>query len=346
MASVTQRIKEITQPRGGYLPIKKFKVESFEDGMELGEENIHSSLIGLAVDYLTRFMRTQEVEDSFKVSLVGARLVKKAKLAQVLMDDISGLDDKSIIAACKLVGFDVCARAGASKYKAVELINPDTTTIENIRIMVKRSLLFFEKYGPVIKDGFTFEGGYSNIVNTGDGDFLTEDTLWDFKVSKTEPKKEHTLQILMYYIMGKKSVHYEFQQIKNLGIYNPRLNKVYLLNIQDISPDIITEVANNVIGYAIAEHSIPVKKEMQSGDMYLSAANVAVILGISKGRVYKLIREGKIFATKRGNKYIIPPEAVEEYLYVMKRQRRIAIIVSLCICFIYIVFMLSLLFMT
>lgn len=31
MASVTQRIKEIKQPRGGYLPIKLFSVEQFED---------------------------------------------------------------------------------------------------------------------------------------------------------------------------------------------------------------------------------------------------------------------------------------------------------------------------
>ena len=49
---------------------------------------------------------------------------------------------------------------------------------------------------------FTFEGGYTNIVSSGDGDYLTEDTLWDFKVSKEEPKSKYTLQLLMYYIMG------------------------------------------------------------------------------------------------------------------------------------------------
>ena len=31
---------------------------------------------------------------------------------------------------------------------------------------------------------FTFEG-YTSIIDSGDGDFLTEDTLWDFKVFKT-----------------------------------------------------------------------------------------------------------------------------------------------------------------
>ena len=50
--------------------------------------------------------------------------------------------------------------------------------------MVNRALDFFNKYGPVIKDGFKFIGGYTETITTGDGDFLTEDTLWDFKVSK------------------------------------------------------------------------------------------------------------------------------------------------------------------
>ena len=75
------------------------------------------------------------------------------------------------------------------------------------------------------KDGFTFEGGYTDIVSSGDGDYLTEDTLWDFKVSKEEPKSKYTLQLLMYYIMGCHSIHPEFQKIEKLGIFNPRKTK-------------------------------------------------------------------------------------------------------------------------
>ena len=56
-------------------------------------------------------------------------------------------------------------------------------------------------YGPVVKDGFTFDGGYTDIVTAGDGDFLTFDTLWDFKVSIKPPTNANTLQLLMYYIM-------------------------------------------------------------------------------------------------------------------------------------------------
>jgi hypothetical protein len=75
-------------------------------------------------------------------------------------------------------------------------------------------------------DGFTFEGGYTDTVSKGDGDLTTAYTLWDFKVSKAKVKKEYTLQLLMYWRMGLHSVHPEFQSIKYLGIYNPRLNQV------------------------------------------------------------------------------------------------------------------------
>ena len=61
-----------------------------------------------------------------------------------------------------------------------------------------------------------FEGGYTNTVSAGDGDFTTADTLWDFKVSKMPVKKENTLQLLMYWRMGLHSIHPEFLKIKYL----------------------------------------------------------------------------------------------------------------------------------
>ena len=115
--------------------------------------------------------------------------------------------------------------------------------------MVERSASFLKEFGPIVKDGFTFEGGYTQIVTSGDGDFLTQSTLWDFKVSKKEPTNKYTLQLLMYYLMGSHSIHEEFQSVEELGIFNPRLNKVYLLNINEIPSEVIHRVASEVIGY-------------------------------------------------------------------------------------------------
>lgn len=249
MYSVTKRIGMIKQPRGGYINKKEFTITQLEDSISLNEnENIHASLVGLAVDYMTRFMMGTVKEEAFSISLKGAMSLdlftadKKQsamKNAMTLLKNIKGLDKKSITNACKLVGYDVCFRAGIIGYKPVEEINPDIDTIENISTMINRSLSFWKEYGPITKDGFTFEGGYTDTISTGDGDYLTKDTLWDFKVSKDEPKPKYTLQLLVYYIMGMHSVHKEFKSIKKLGIYNPRINKVYTVDINSISAKII-----------------------------------------------------------------------------------------------------------
>lgn len=232
-------------------------VTQLDDGITLNEnENIHASLVGLAVDYMTRFLMGVQKEEAFSISLKGAldlftgnKKQSSMKNATSLLADIKGLDKKSITNACKLVGYDVCFRAGIIGYKPVEEINPDKDTIENIVTMINHSLSFWKEYGPITKDGFTFEGGYTDTISTGDGDYLTKDTLWDFKVSKDEPKPKYTLQLLVYYIMGMHSIHKEFKSIKNLGIYNPRMNKVYTVSIDTIPQSVINEVSKDVIGY-------------------------------------------------------------------------------------------------
>lgn len=249
--SVTQRIKQVKQPRGGYINPKELKVIPLGEGIEAlnPEENVHVILIGLGVDYLTRFMTGTLAGEAFDISLRGAERVGETKMAEKLISGVKGLDDTSIINAIKLSGFDVCVRAGIAGYVPVQTIKPDAATIENVRTMVNRALNFFDKYGPKVLDGFTFEGGYTRTVATGDGDFTTADTLWDFKVSKLPVKKEHTLQLLMYWRMGLHSIHPEFQSIKYLGVYNPRRNEVSRIAVADISPDVIDEVESEIIGY-------------------------------------------------------------------------------------------------
>lgn len=250
MASVTKRVAQIQQPRGGYLNPKVFKIHAFIDDKDLNpNESIGPSLVGLAVDYLTRFMRTKNVVNAFGISILGAKIIGKIDQCIKLISRIKGLDDDSIIAASKTVGYDVCYRASVMAYRPVEEINPDQNTIENIRIMVERSLSFFQKFGPVTVDGFTFDGGYTKTIDTGDGDFLTADTLWDFKVSSKEPTNKHTLQVLVYYIMGLHSMHPYFKNIKRLGFFNPRLNIAYTFDVANIPASTIQDIEKNVICY-------------------------------------------------------------------------------------------------
>ena len=265
MSSVTNRIKDVKQPRGGYINPSAFKVETIEDGKVLGEENLHPSVLGMVVDYLTGFVMGAPVAEAFKIPIVGYRTRmllagkeaitrdKKMKIdIESLLQQIISLDNASIIAACKACTYDVWFRnpTGALFAKGADETTPDDTTIENIKIMVERSVSFWKKYGPITVDGFTFEGkGYTSTVDSGDGDYLTANTLWDFKVSKTKPTNKHTLQLLMYWIMGQHSEKEEFRNITRLGIFNPRLNTVYTLDTSAVPKDIIMAVEKDVICY-------------------------------------------------------------------------------------------------
>ena len=259
MSSVTSRIKEIKQPQGGYLPVSSMKVIQLKDKKPLNEnENISPSTVGLVVDYITRFLISGDLRHAFMIPIKGANMAEKIggihavdELEEYLIH-IHSFDDKSIIYACKATSFDVWYRNPVMAKDAItgKDINPDRETIDNIKHMVNRTLDFWSKYGDYTVDGFTFEpNGYTDTVSSGDGDYLSKDTIWDLKVSKKEPTADHTLQILMYYIMGQHSGKKEYKKIKRIGIFNPRLNKVYLCDVKDIPQETIEKIEKDVICY-------------------------------------------------------------------------------------------------
>lgn len=145
MPSVTQRIAQIKQPRGGYInPRKMLAVRELDvpkPPHDHKEENVHSGLVGIAVDYLTRFMNGTPVEEAFKISYFAASMILED--ASWYGKQITGLDDKSIVAAIRLAGFDTIYRAGRATYRPVEEINPNPETIDDVRAMVEAGLAFF-----------------------------------------------------------------------------------------------------------------------------------------------------------------------------------------------------------
>ncbi|MBP3804689.1 MAG: hypothetical protein J6I76_12505 [Oribacterium sp.] len=253
--TVTSRAKKAKQPRGGYLRPRDMKKIDLQLNPVRGidelnpDEATNAGLVGMAVDYLTRVMIGDSVEEAFKISLLGAKIIKEEEKARSLISRINGLNKESVICAVKLSGFDVVYRAGRMGYRPVDEIIPDDATIDNIIIMVKRSQQFFKIFGPCVMSGFTFEGGYTDIIVNGDGDYLTPDTLVDFKVSKNNITTAQTLQILIYWRMGLHSIHSEFQNVKYLGIYNPRANILARISVDKISPEVIKIVEYDLIGY-------------------------------------------------------------------------------------------------
>lgn len=252
MMSVTQRIRTVSQPRNGYLKIEQFKVEKYFDDIELDEiPTNYKSSQGLVVDYMVRYLSGFPKSEAFKISLLGAQNVSESERAEELLKNINGLNEESIYFAYQVVEFDVAYRRGPSYYVHNRTTTPNQEVIRNTIQLIKRTLAVFNSYGPITKTGFTFAGGYNEIISSGDGDYLTRDTLWDLKVSPNEPKKEDTLQLLVYYILGHYSIHEEFENIQKLAIYNPILNKAYLIELSDIPIKLFSQVTHQVVGYKI-----------------------------------------------------------------------------------------------
>ena len=257
MASVTQRVKAVKQPRGGYINPKRLtavEIEGSKPALSQRQESVSAALVGTAVDYLSRFMEGAPIKTAFHISFLGAFKVDESENALQLAEGVTGLDDASIVNACKLAGYDSAFRAGVMAFRPVEDIEADGPTCENIRAMVNLAMTFFREYGPVAHDGITFEGGYTDLVSTGDGDFMTADTVWDFKVSVKPPTNKHTLQIVMYWLLGLHSIHAEdYKAVKRLGFFNPRLGMVYTIDVSDLDPSMLHEIEVEVIGYDPAE---------------------------------------------------------------------------------------------
>ena len=258
MSSVTQRIKQIKQPRGGYINPKKMltvtELKAAKPPHDISAENVSAGLIGTAVDYLTRVMSGTPVKDAFSISLAGARMAKFAGVTMVdpstYFNQIKGLDDESIVAAIRCAGYDSVYRAGLLAYRYVECIDPNAETIENVCAMVNASLEFFKQYGPVTHDGMTFRGGYTDIVDSGDADFMTADTLWDFKCSVKPPTNAHTLQVAMCWLLGMHSDDAaEYRKVARLGFFNPRLVNIYTVDIADIPAVTLHEIEARVLCY-------------------------------------------------------------------------------------------------
>ena len=249
--AVTSRIRRVAQPPDGYLPLSLFDEVRLADPVPLyAFEDVPADVTGLAVDYLSRVARRVPARDAFRVPLAGARLVGRSADAERLLAMVDGFSDRSVRAACLLCGFDAASRRGPARWRAGRVIDPGPATVYNVRRMVARTLRFMDRVGPVVWEGFTFDGGYTDRVTSGDGDLLTADGLWDLKVSRWPPNPTYTLQLLVYWRLGLHSTHPEYLRVRRLGLYNARSDTMWSIPVARIGADAVRAVERDVIGYA------------------------------------------------------------------------------------------------
>ena len=246
MVSVTQRVYQVHQPLGGHLSPTRFSIEHFQDGRSVSNLVEMPQLTGLVVDYLTRMQLTGDPIRAFEISISGAMASGWDDRIFEILDKVAGLDDQSIENAFNAVQYDAYARSDWHELPREISVSKDS--IDMTRVMVERSVEFFNKNGPVIDVGFTFGDGYTNVVTAGDGDFLTDDTIWDLKVSRGPLTKEQTLQILVYYILACNSSLEKFRNISRIGVFNPFRNTAYAMAISSVDDETLDKVKNEVVG--------------------------------------------------------------------------------------------------
>lgn len=283
MNSVTDIIKSIEQPRGGYLPVRNFEVE------EIGGEPISTSLppilVGKVLDSMIHITAGCNVNELLKDSIKGyeervlffAQQFRFCKDIEETTVEIKAEDD--ILEIHSLISrIDRYMREYDFYYLALVLTlihqydiwssdfnyisrvtNVSTSRpkyynkgdIRKLVTMYQRSIAWIctllDK--GIIFDYKFYPSGYTEKIKYGVGDFVCNNTLFDLKCTKNEPTSYHTLQILVYYVMGLHSNNKLYKNIKYLGIYSPITNKVWKLDVKSISKELIHKVSREVIGY-------------------------------------------------------------------------------------------------
>ncbi len=254
MVSVTQRIKQIKQPHGGYLPKRLFKYHKFLTP-KINYNRKLSTTIGMTVDYLSRYVLGSMPSKAFEISLQGARLVGKEDYVKDLLKNINrSLDDCCILSACKIVQYDCYVRGTKLDFKVNEEIKIDNSTLDAVRKMVQRVVsILKDNTNKILKFNVKFPCPADYIVKQGDADFMTDDTLWDIKVSDKPINSKYTLQLLMYYLQSTRST-IDYSNIKYLALYSPLTDEVYYISVNDISDKTKYEVNNKVFGFKLSDN--------------------------------------------------------------------------------------------
>lgn len=220
-------------------------------------------LIGLSVDYLTRFCILCDAEKAFHISVLGAICVDDSMRAYRLLQTIESitmdlkrsnigyerdihditdviLNDDIILCAFELVKYDTAYRSGVDSYFAKRDVAPTQQMLSNIRASVGRCLSYFASwYKGVPICGSGLYCGEDLVVTSGDFDYLIDDTLVDlktgFKLSPYKLKWKWLVQLITYYVLGCNDLFFseQFREIKHLVVYNPTHQREYRFSLGD-----------------------------------------------------------------------------------------------------------------
>lgn len=273
MPTATQVARAAKQPRGGYIPPKMMAIEDFADDayrdelvLNMDAEQSHPATIGVVVDYMTRFMLEARADpdsvglqmECFSIPRLGIREdTLTAEQFYEVASRVKGLDRDSIDAMFMLTAWDTMFRSGIEMDP--EKLHPDDVSIKHVVMMVEKAL---EMLGDGdIAVGPVFIGGFPRNIRAADADYIRDGWLVDMKVSRREiPDNKQTLQLMIYYIMGKKVAERgsyacipnpfrdAFESMRGIEILNPRCGIRWRLPVSEIPDEVIIAIREDVMG--------------------------------------------------------------------------------------------------
>lgn len=290
MLTVTERIKTMTKKSGTYietigeLPVvslrefegspKSFTLEELDYEMDLharDSESVSPSVIGPAVEGLFKMAMGQNASVAFRASFLGAILLdnigelgekpdefivgRHASQAQGLMDQLGATLGKGKPYEAKhgidLCTYDVVYRTGnPAYYRPYSRLTLETE--ENVYRMVDYAKEVFKDLheGDTVKEVAFDKESFGRYIAKGDGDFMTDQTLWDMKVWTKSFDKKVYIQLLCYYLLGMngRTTRAHYENLEYIGVINPRLQESHRLRIADIPQADLDLVREKVIG--------------------------------------------------------------------------------------------------
>lgn len=279
MYSVTQFIKSspllgLANNVSNFVKISGFHLQEM-GGINLSKkENIHPSIIGIAVDYLTRTYFSKNAKCVFDISLRGAELIDERDKAEKILEHVNPGDivsNMSVIAACKLSTYDVVFRAGKVFFKGPDGVMPDAGTIENVKALTEMSIDFLNKQAGEVFSYITFSGMKENsYISSGDADYMTLNLsensfmLWDLKSSKLKPTAKDVYQVMIYALLIRNGprvralnscsyscidgpwVYLENVKLRGVGFLCPRRNEIYQYLFSSKDEEMFSEISNRI----------------------------------------------------------------------------------------------------
>ncbi len=242
-------VRNVTQPRRGYLPLSSFKQESFPltgiDWNAFSREE--RAFLCKAADAYLRWYVHEDPRKIFKKEAIKA----KECLESVFFERL--LEQPSIESALRLSMYSQLGKSW-HPYKSSRSYKPTDSQLDFIAQYVSLVERLFQE-----KDGISERSS----VFSYDGCYITSCGVWLFRLLNREPTPRHTLQLL------EAALHYQQEHsdvvLQQLHLVNLTTGTLYSCALHSISTTVLQEV-QGVFGISESQTSISTSSDSQKGE--------------------------------------------------------------------------------